>query len=177
MEQKRIKFLTKKSLTVTAEILLKIFQKTDDLFFFLNYPSLMRNMSVRAARQYLEYKSGGLPKPISKIYKNGWIEIQKLNNDILVKITDHGKIAALQICIFKKRKYLPKGKNLVVAFDVPELAKESRTMFRRSLKRMGFKQIQKSIWSTPFNVTKEMNQYIKLLKIERWVLLFITTST
>ena len=94
----------------------------------------------------------------------------------MVKITNDGKIAALQILILQKQKYLPKGKNLIVAFDVPELAKDARMVFRRSLKRMGFKQIQKSIWSTRFDVAKEMSQYIKLLKIDSWVLLFITTK-
>jgi DNA-binding transcriptional regulator PaaX len=129
-------------------------------------------MSARAARQYLEYKSNGLPRPISQINKNGWVEIKKLNNQILVKITEDGKIAALQIIIARKRKTLPKGQKLLIAFDIPELAKDTRFMFRYSLKKMGFHQIQKSIWGTLYDVTKEMKQYIKFLKIERWVVLF-----
>jgi uncharacterized protein YuzE len=174
MTQNPSHITAKRICSATSEILLKIFQKTDDLFFYLNYPALMRNMSARAARQYLEYKSKGLPRPISQINKNGWIEIKKLNNEILIKITDDGKIAALQILISQKKKKLLKRTKLVVAFDVPELAKETRMMFRRSLKRMGFTQMQKSIWTTNYNVTKEMDQYIRLLKIDRWVLLLQT---
>ena len=162
----------RKTLTVTAELLLKIFEKTDDFFFCLNYPSLTKHMSARAARQYLEYKWHGVPHPINLLNKKGYIEIKKLNDQILVKITSNGKIIAQQLRISLIRKPLPEGQILIVAFDIPERAKGARTVFRRSLKRMGFKQIQKSIWATSFCVIKEMNDLIESLCIKKWVKLF-----
>jgi uncharacterized protein YuzE len=172
-----MKVLSKKRRPViTAELLLKIFQKADDFFFCLNYPSLTRHMSARAARQYLDYKWNGLPKPLTRLKNDGMISVKKINDQVLIKITKKGKIAALQILISKIHKNLPIGEQLVVAFDIPEVARNARYMFRYSLRKMGFKQLQKSIWVTQHDVINEMQRFIGLLKIESWVFIFKTIS-
>ncbi|MCX6808925.1 MAG: hypothetical protein NTW50_04680 [Candidatus Berkelbacteria bacterium] len=44
------------------------------------------------------------------------------------------------------------GKFRIVSFDIPEIKRGNRNCFRRAIKRMGFRQIQKSLWVSEYNV-------------------------
>jgi uncharacterized UPF0160 family protein len=45
-----------------------------------------------------------------------------------------------------------------VSFDIPELMRKNRDAFRRAIKKLGFKQIQKSLWVT----TKEIGELVEM---------------
>lgn len=68
------------------------------------------------------------------------------------------------------------GKWRVVVFDIPEDNYLIRDLFRRFLKEGGFKQLQKSVWVTPFAIEDELAVFIKQLKIERWVYLMVVQN-
>src|SRR3990167_2124094 len=62
------------------------------------------------------------------------------------------------------------GKWRVVIFDIPEEKRIIRNLFRRNLKKWGFKHLQKSVWISKRNVYDKLNSYIKDLGIEKWVI-------
>jgi len=62
-------------------------------------------------------------------------------NKAKIKIID--KIAADQVI---------DGKSRLVSFDIPEPLKRNRDHFRRTLKRLGFLKLQKSLWICNKNV-------------------------
>jgi len=57
----------------------------------------------------------------------------------------------------------------IVIFDIPENKRKVRDLFRNSLKQMGFKLLQGSIWVNPFVDLKEVQDIIKEYRIEKYV--------
>jgi|GEM_PF-3265267 len=172
MKAVTIRRIAKKTLSITGRTLLFIAENVDDFIFELNYPSLTEALGTDGARRYLAYKYKRIPYPINRLKKNGWIEAQQKGDKIIVKLTQSGRIAALQLKIANIKKRIRAGSEILVAFDVPESATNARKVFRESLKRMGFRRMQLSIWGTNKDVAKELKQYIQLLEINKWVTLY-----
>lgn len=59
----------------------------------------------------------------------------------------------------------------IVIFDIPEKMKKTRNAFRESLKRMGFRLLQNSIWMCPYGNFDEIQDLAKELHIEKYVVL------
>ncbi len=68
----------------------------------------------------------------------------------------------------KSRPRLPDGKWLMVFFDVPESLRKKRDLFRRELIGLGFEQLQKSVWVTPYPVRDKLRALIRVLELERY---------
>lgn len=66
-----------------------------------------------------------------------------------VKLTDKAKIKVIDKYV---SLYKADGKRRLVSFDIPEVKKRKRNAFRRSIKKMGFRQIQKSLWVSNVNL-------------------------
>ena len=58
----------------------------------------------------------------------------------------------------------------MVIFDIPEEKRIIRNLFRRNLKKWGFKHLQKSVWISKRNVFDKLESYIKDLGIEKWII-------
>ena len=54
-------------------------------------------------------------------------------------------------------------------FDIPEKFKKSRDALSRSLKRMGFYQLQKSVLVHPFECGKEIDFMVEFFNIHKFV--------
>jgi len=61
----------------------------------------------------------------------------------------------------------------VVIFDIPEKRKSTRNQFRESLKNLGFKLLQHSIWVCPEGDFEEIQNLVKEQRIERCVVLMM----
>lgn len=66
------------------------------------------------------------------------------------------------------------GKWRIVIFDIPEERRIIRNLFRRNLKKWGFKQLQKSVWISKSNFYSKIVDYIKDLGIDHWVVVLET---
>ncbi len=64
----------------------------------------------------------------------------------------------------------------LLLFDVPERDKYLRNALRRKLKEWKFKQIQKSVFVTPYDCTKELKELVDLLSIDAYVHIIPTNS-
>lgn len=66
--------------------------------------------------------------------------------------------------IIKKKKKTKQWDGIwrAIIFDVPESERRHRNFLRRELKWMGFRELQHSIWITPYNVEKELLCLLKL---------------
>lgn len=76
--------------------------------------------------------------------------------------------------LYLKTKQLDKKKFqnnwwLMVAFDIPEKLRKTRDFFRKILHELGFEQLQKSVWVTPYDVIKEVQEVIKNYRLEDFV--------
>lgn len=69
-------------------------------------------------------------------------------------------------------KKLPKDVVLMVMFDIPEEFRYKRTQLRTLLKLRDFRQVQKSVWATKMDHTKEVKEFVKSLDLGDCIQIF-----
>lgn len=111
-------------------------------------------------------KKSSLSQALKRLREGGLIEQVKLKDDIIIKLTEEGR--DLISDRFEDKDW--DGKWRVVIFDIPEEKRIIRNLFRRNLKKWGFKHLQKSVWVSKRNVFDKLESYIKDLGIEKWVI-------
>lgn len=62
----------------------------------------------------------------------------------------------------------------LVSYDVPEIYKGSRNIFRKVLKNNGFYQIHKSLWVSPYDCKEEVAVFCKNLNMTKDVVVMTT---
>ncbi len=120
-------------------------------YFVLN---LMKNL-----KKWRKYKKGTVYSAFWRLKKAGYIKIEKKGKQIYLRLTEKGKKMAgwLQIDALEIKK--PKkwdGKWRVVIFDISQLKKFYRELFRGKLKELEFYPLQKSVWIHPFDCRAEI---------------------
>jgi len=84
-----------------------------------------------------------------------------------IYLTEKGRVKIIRSVI--KEKNQPgkwDGKWRAICFDIPELNKKERRFLRTELKWMCFKELQHSVWITPFNIERELFALLKLWNID-----------
>jgi len=69
------------------------------------------------------------------------------------------------------------GRYMLVSFDIPEIKRVGRNNFRRAIKRMGFRQIQKSLWVTDRNVGDLVEAAAVEYKVNEYVAYFVAEKS
>jgi len=75
-----------------------------------------------------------------------------------------------------KKRNDGKCQMVMVIFDIPEDYRKIRNKFRSVLKSLGYKQLQKSVWISPYDVLKETKEMIKFYKIKNYTKLFLVKT-
>jgi len=73
-----------------------------------------------------------------------------------------------QIKIKKPKKW--DGVWRIVMFDIPVKFSKARNTLRFHLKRLGFHQLQKSVWVLPYKCEEEVKGIVKFFGVERYVI-------
>ncbi len=113
-----------------------------------------------------ELKKSALSQALKRLREGGLIEQVKLKNDLLIKLTEAGK----DLINDPSKEKNWDGKWRIVIFDIPEEKRIIRNLFRRNLKKWGFKHLQKSVWISKRSVFDKLESYIKDLGVEKWVI-------
>jgi len=108
-------------------------------------------------------------KRLKKFEKQGLIQKIQNPNGAHFIITKKAK--------FLRRKAITKiprndGNSTLVLFDIPEQKHNARDTLRRSLIRNGYIQMQKSSFLSPFQISEDLKDLIKELKLEKNVTIF-----
>ena len=117
---------------------------------------------IRGFKQWKKngkYKKRNAVDAFKKLQKRGCIDVEMVNNQIYIRLTEEGKKLAgwMQIDDLKIKK--PKkwdGNWRLVIFDISQLKKFYREAFRGKLKELGFYPLQKSVWIYPFDCQDEI---------------------
>lgn len=154
-----------------SDMLLTVLEKTiDGTLEFNHFVNNLADYSIFTGFTSRDYplQRSALSKAIARLRKNGLVAQEKADQgEIILKLTDEGKAATL-LMVEDNEQW--DGKWRVVIFDIPEQKRLIRDLFRRNLKKWGFKHLQKSVWISKKHVTEKIISYIKYLKIEDWVL-------
>lgn len=92
-----------------------------------------------------------------------------IQNSDSVLLTDRAKIKIID----EIASNIPNTKRYhLISFDIPEQMKSNRNRFRRTLKRIGFVQVQKSLWA----IKKEVGELVEIAakenKVGRYIAYF-----
>ena len=60
----------------------------------------------------------------------------------------------------------------IVVFDIPEKKKKARDALRWELKKLGFKELQKSVWAYPYKCKNAIDFLIEFFEVRDYVRLF-----
>lgn len=115
----------------------------------------------------LDISNRQISRMVYDLKRRNYIEISdgdsvRLTNKAKIKIID--QIAGMET---------EDGKFRLVSFDIPETKRANRNNFRRAIKRIGFKQIQKSLWATEKNVSDLVELAADEYKVSDYVAYFV----
>ncbi len=104
----------------------------------------------------------------------GKVELSRENDELFIKLTKKGKIQALleRMGIEFRKAVRWDGKWRIVIWDIPESSRLQRNQIRYFCKSLGFRQLQKSVFITPYPIPGSAVQYLKesdLLKFIRFL--------
>lgn len=121
-------------------------------------PYFVQNL-LKNFRRFRKYQSRKVSAAFYRLKKEGCIKIERKRKQFFVSLTKKGKEKAgwLQIDALKIKK--PKKwdkKWRLVIFDISQLKKFFRELFRGKLKQLGFYQLQKSVWVHAFDCRDEI---------------------
>lgn len=122
-------------------------------------PYFIRNL-LNNYKKWTTYPKKKISDTFYNLRRQGLIEIRKQNHQIYISLTKEGKKKAgiLQINDLKiKRPKKWDKKWRIVIFDIAQLKKTYREVFRGKLKQLGFYPFQKSVWIYPFDCQTEID--------------------
>jgi len=129
-------------------------------------------ISGELLRSFVNIEEKNFRNSINNLRKQKFIE-KKENYDksIVISLTEKGKLRALNLRFHRlsNKKEIWDGKWRMVAFDIPEECKKGRNALRYRLKSGGFYELQESLFLYPFDCKKEIEDFIKLFKLEKYV--------
>ncbi len=113
-------------------------------------------------------------KLIRYLKNRGYLNIKDLKNRKAVMITPKGmeKLYRTRLKTGKINKR-PDKKWQMVIFDIPENKRRARDLFRKELKYLGYKKLQRSVWVSPYNIFDETRELIKNHNLGRFVRLLV----
>lgn len=122
-----------------------------------------------------KYQISTLRKEFSNLKKAGLIEFKIRYRKPVPTLSQEGKLAIKTKLSFKRFDDWD-GKWRVVLFDIPEIVRTERLLLRGELAKLGFGQIQKSAYLSPFPFLGVLSrfatnlgirQYLSLMEVEK----------
>lgn len=128
-------------------------------------------------KQYPQYKNQqkDVERVAQKILKDRLVKIAEKNGKQYLEITNRGRREYLEYNIdtIKIKQHEHDGKWRVVIFDIPEKMRLARDVLRDKLKELGFKQIQKSVWVSPYECQNEISFIGSVYGVEQYINYFV----
>ena len=149
----------------TLELLIAAGNLLDEGLYFISYDKLKRETA------YLDGDPRRLSNRIHGLERSGYIKISRKNNSI--ELTTKGRIKLIE----NSKDSSTDGKWRFLSWDIPENLRSKRQQFCSSIRRIGYRRIQKSLWACPFIRADEVYLIIDELGIRKYVAYIIAEKT
>lgn len=98
-----------------------------------------------------EWSQSQISKLFYRLKQSGYIEAKVVMGQESIVLTNKTKIKLIDRI---SDNIESDGKFRFISFDIPEDLRRNRNQFRRAIKKLGFRQVQKSLWVCDKNVGK-----------------------
>ena len=163
---------------VIHEILEVLLEGTDLLLEWMENPHAQRRR-INGILTHEEWeKLFGHQKrksALRRLKKKKWIEDRQLGNGVVFELSCEAVVEYLKASI-KREPTRPGNRETLVVFDIPEAARNARKSWRRLLKKLGFKKVQLSVWSSMKDISDQILGLVKALGIDKWVKVYSGTE-
>lgn len=119
------------------------------------------------------YSYSRFVQKLKKLEAENIVNIKETPSGLSVELTSKGKIKLIE----NNQDSAVDGKWRMLSFDIPERYRNKRNQFRRSIKKLGFKQVQKSLWACPYVKADEVELIYKELMIDKYVAYLLVEKT
>ena len=161
---------------IVSKITAGIMEKVIDLVLFgiyytaemspLNGGSLYQRF-FRIGRDFERFNFQTLQQAVYRARQKGWLN-EKL------EVTPKGQKRLQEILPKYEKKPKWDGKWYLVGYDIPEEKKYLREILRSNLEQLGFGQLHKSFYISPFNFLGDVEKIIRKYNLSKYVLLAIS---
>jgi DNA-binding transcriptional regulator PaaX len=156
---------------ITLVGILKLINDFGEEMFPMDRISAYRRFYAPKYFDMEDYFPSKIISRVKKLEGKGWIEVTETHGVKEVAITKEGK---KQIMAFDLKSLRPKpgkwdGKWRMVIFDIEERKRLKRDYLRKYLSQLGFKEIQKSVYISPFDCENELHYLKEILDVGEWV--------
>jgi CRISPR/Cas system-associated endoribonuclease Cas2 len=152
------------TLSAGKQVLLVLAEMAEDYIDFIDTlyakswgrKQLFDARRVRSHLQYLE--------------KKGYVKRKMQSGKSLYRLTQAGGLEVEKLIInFKYENMRWDGRWRFVIFDIPENKKNLRNGLRWTLKALGFKKVQASVWAFPYDIFDDLEKLIPDIKRHLWI--------
>ena len=154
-----------KTKSISLAILNEISRFADEMVELITFDDIRRNLD------YMEGDPRRISNNIRSLERNGYVKIDRKTNS--VKLTNKGQIKLIE----KSTNNVTDGKWRMLSYDIPEDSKNRREQFCRSIRRVGFKQVQRSLWACPFVRADEIDLITRELGLTKYVAYLLVEKT
>ncbi len=143
-----------------------------DAFGYAYVPGRKWQALKKLSREWKKLDKKSVYRGMVNLYRVGDIARQQQPNGfIFLVLTEKGSLKALQekLDVIKLKKQPWDKKWRMVAFDIPEKYKKGRDALRQRLLRIGFAELQKSVFITPYDCQQEMTALVAFFKLDKYV--------
>jgi len=106
---------------------------------------------------------------VQYLEKKRYIKTRRIGDRLEVCLTADGKARILRDRLAAIRTRLGSGWIWLVVFDFPESERIRRDQWRRFLKWLGMKYLQKSVWYTDRDIGREISEMVRRGGFGEWV--------
>ena len=164
---------TKRKIRVTALAVLSFLDKKLDWTIVSSKSESYRRLKQSVTISFWdEYYESSVKECVDKLLRKGKVELREVEGKTEVKITNKGRTEIIRMEMEKLGIAKPEkwdGKWRMVFFDVEELRRGKRDLFRRWLVRLGLRKMQKSVWVYPYPLEKEIKFLREILDVPHGV--------
>lgn len=154
----KYKYYFKKPKSEISKDVMKLLLISGTIIIAAQSPYFIRNL-LKARRSWNKYPKKKVGDTFSNLRKQGFLEIERIDKQIHIRLTDEGRKKAGMFQIndleIKKPKKWDRKWRMVI-FDISQLKKTYREAFRGKIKELGFYCLQKSVWIHPFDCQAEI---------------------
>lgn len=155
----------KNGISRTLELLIGVNKIFSQSLYFISYEKLKRSVL------YIDGDPRRLSNRIHGLERSGYIKIDRDNKS--VELTIKGRIKLIE----NSEDHMVDGKWRFLSWDIPEHLSAKRQKFCRAIRRIGFKQVQKSLWASPYTRSDEVYLIIDEIDIRKYISYILAEKT